>query len=155
MKTFYNTDDFDWVKELESNTDIILKELLSILDEPATLYPSEVWLAAHPSMVDSNEERQISWKTFEFLFFGIKQPPHIQKCPKTFEIISKVPELVTAQFSVLLPHTHVNPHKGYSKMVLRSHLPLIIPNENDCAIKVEDDIHLEDIKQLIEIKVNN
>lgn len=141
MKTFYNSDDFDWVKELEGKKAIILEELLSILNEPATFHPSENWLAAHPTMVESNEKREISWKTFEFVFFGIKQIPHIRKCPKTFEIISKIPELVTAQFSVLLPHTHVKPHKGYSTMVLRSHLPLIIPVEEKCAIKIENDTH--------------
>lgn len=141
MKTFYDTADFEWAKELEANKSIILEELMSIIDDPATFQPSENWLAAHPMMVDPNKGREISWKTFEFVFFGIKQPSHIKKCPKTFEIISKVPELVTAQFSVLLPHTHVNPHKGYSTMVLRSHLPLIIPNEEKCAIKIENDTH--------------
>lgn len=141
MKTFYDNKDFGWVPELESNKSMILAELEAILHEPATFQPSENWLAAHPKMVESNENREISWKTFEFVFFGIKQVPHIKKCPQTFEILSTIPELVTAQFSVLLPHTHVKPHKGYSTMVLRSHLPLIIPDEKKCALKIENDTH--------------
>ena len=139
MKTFYDNKDFDWVPELESNKSIILAELQAILHEPATFQPSENWLAAHPKMVESCKNREISWKTFEFVFFGIKQTPHIRKCPKTYKIISKIPGLVTAQFSVLLPYTHVKPHKGYSTMVLRSHLPLIVQDEKKCGIKIEND----------------
>ena len=76
-------------------------------------------------------------ETFEFYFFGIKQASHCLNCPKTFELLQQIPDLVTAQFSVLNPNTKIDPHKGYTKMVLRNHLALEVPSQELCKIKIE------------------
>lgn len=137
---FYDKTLFSYQKLLEENYKIILEELLSVINiKESNESLINIWTAAHPAYVDGKFD--ISWKTYEFLFFGIKKLDNIEKCPKTYEIISQIPELITAQFSVLLPHTHVNPHKGYSKIILRNHLPLIVPAGNQCGIRIEDETH--------------
>lgn len=136
-KYFYETGDFPWVQALEKNWEIIRDELLAIINEPAEFLPNENWIAAHPHYV-KNEEKKIAWKTFDFIFWGIKYFNHCERCPRTAELLKSVPELISAEFSVLEPHTHILPHKGYSKMILRCHLGLLIPDKVNCAIRVMD-----------------
>lgn len=137
---FYDKNEFSYQKLLEDNHDVILKELLQVIEtnESSSTY-KDTWVAAHPAYVEG--QFNVSWKTYEFLFFGIKKPKNIEKCPKTYEILLQIPELITAQFSLLLPHTHVNTHKGYSKIILRNHLPLIVPAGNECGIRVGNETH--------------
>lgn len=136
---FYEKTKFSYWQLLEDNTEVIVEELLDIIQlEQHSQFLKSNWDAAHPHYVTGNFD--VSWKTFTLLFFGIKRLDNIAKCPKTFAIMQQIPELITAQFSLLLPQTYVNPHKGYSPAVLRNHLPLIVP-EGDCGIKVGNETH--------------
>lgn len=148
-KYFHEKENFSWAQNLEQNWKQVQQELQAIINEPADFSPNENWLAAHPHYV-KNEKKQIAWKTYEFIFFGIKRLDHCQKCPHTFELLKKIPQIVTAQYSVMEPHTHILPHKGYSRMVLRSHLGLIIPDITECYLRVGDKTeHWEEGKLLI------
>lgn len=132
---FYDKHQFDWFQQLEHNFADIKSELNAIIDQEVKLNPVEPgWLAAHPHYVKGLKD--VSWKTLEFMFFGIKKKSTIEKCPKTFNVLQSIPGLVTAQFSVMQGKTHIEPHKGYSKMVLRSHLGLIVPFPDECGIRV-------------------
>lgn len=139
MKYFYNAKEFSYQVLLESNAPTILSELTSLINDEKINNKRVNWFAAHPHYVKGSEN--ISWKTFEFVFFGIKNIANIELCPKTYELISQIPELITAQFSVLLPNTHIKPHKGYSTIILRNHLPLIVPEGNQCGIRVGEETH--------------
>lgn len=136
---FYNSDDYSYCRLLQDSTEIILKELNNIIHNEASNFPLNAqWLAAHPNYVKGSINK--SWKTFEFVFFGIEKSSNIQLCPNTYKIIKQIPELITAQFSVLYPHTHVEAHKGYSRIITRNHLPLIVPESNDLGIQVGNEI---------------
>jgi len=128
---------FPWNKLLEDNWETIRDEMQIALDNPEKFKYKNNWFLAHPHYVDSNDPN--GWRTFEFYFFGIKQLNHCLNCPKTFELLQQIPDLVTAQFSVLNPDTRVEPHCGYTTMVLRSHLALEIPSIELCKIKVEEE----------------
>ncbi|MCB9188349.1 MAG: aspartyl/asparaginyl beta-hydroxylase domain-containing protein [Flavobacteriales bacterium] len=130
MKAFYNWSDKDWVKLLESNVEIIRKEAISLMNEP-----KGNWLKVHPDYVEGN----IPWRTFEMVFFGMKIKDNLIHCNATAELLSQIPDLITADFSLLPPHTHIKPHKGYSKMIVRNHLPLIVP-AGDLGIRVDDQV---------------
>lgn len=125
---------FPWAKLLEDNWEVIRKELFNLFDNN-----SEEWFLAHPHYVKSKSEKP--WKTFEFVFFGIKNLDSCKKCPKTFELLQQIPDLVTAQFSVLEPNTIIETHKGYTRMVLRNHLGLKVPSKDLCKLKIEDEEH--------------
>lgn len=125
---FYDLNEFPELEILETNYTTILKELQSLLKNTQ----NNIWHSAFPKYVESNGEN--SWKTFSFLFFGIKIPTNCNLCPKTLSVLSQIPNLISADFSYLPPQTHIKPHHGFTKMVLRSHLGLIIPN--NCSLRV-------------------
>ena len=43
-------------------------------------------------------------------------------------------------FQILKPTPQILPHKGYTKMVLRCHLPLIVPAGELCGLRVGNEI---------------
>ena len=132
-KLFYDSSDFDFLKPIKENFSIIKSELLELISEEK----DDQWLKTFPSYVKSDKNK--AWKVFSFIFFNMKFPHHAKLCPKTAEIIYSIPQILSCDYSYLKPKTHVLPHKGYSKMVLRGHLPLIVPNEELCAIKIENE----------------
>lgn len=138
---FYPPEEIAYRALVESHFESIQQELLDLLDikDRQTIPSISNWTGAYSDYV--NSQHSISWKTYELLFFGIKHQENIKKCPKTYEVIRQIPEIITAQFSFLSPQTHIQPHKGYSKMILRNHLPLLVPEGNQCGIRIEDETH--------------
>lgn len=127
-KWFYTINETPELKILEENYTVILKELTQLREK----YGNENWLETFSSYL--LPESKNVWKLFTFQFFGIKHPLNCKECPETFAILKKIPSLITAEFSYLPSKTHIMPHKGFSKMILRAHLGLIIPK--DCGIRV-------------------
>jgi beta-hydroxylase len=82
-----------------------------------------------------------NWKTFVLYGFGERLTRNCTKAPITAEILSRVPKIQTAWFSILAPGYHIPAHTGVTKGILRAHLGLIIPRERDkCRIRVGDQI---------------
>jgi ornithine lipid ester-linked acyl 2-hydroxylase len=125
---FYNPSSFPELKILEENFHVIRQELDALRIRSENGY----WLDTFPGYLHKDSKN--SWKVFTFQFFGIRHPYNCSLCPKTAELILNIPGLVSADFSYLPPNTHILPHKGFTRMVLRSHLGLIIPE--NCAIRV-------------------
>lgn len=129
-KFFYDVKDFSFLKPLETNFQTIKKELIELMQSNQ----GNQWLKTFPDYVVSNNQK--AWKVFTFLFFNMKFPSNAKLCPNTASLIYSIPEILSCDFSYLEPHTHILPHKGYSKMVLRCHLPLIVPDGELCSIRV-------------------
>jgi beta-hydroxylase len=80
-----------------------------------------------------------NWKTFFLYGFGNRLERNCQQAPVTADIISRVPKIHTAWFSILAPGYHIPAHTGFTKGILRAHFGLIIPKERDkCRIRVGD-----------------
>ena len=116
--------------------------------EPSTL-PAVADLAAHTSAIRSELDELLQqgrvrstteidpgqariagadeWKLFIFRIFGIDVPENQARCPETWSHLMEVPGLVTAMFSVMEPHTRLQPHTGLLKGLLRAHLGLVVP----------------------------
>jgi ornithine lipid ester-linked acyl 2-hydroxylase len=89
-----------------------------------------------------------TWDVFGLYAFGRKLPENCQRCPQTTKLIEQIPHLTTAGFSCLQPGTHILPHIGYTKAVLRCHLGLIVPP--GCSIRVGAEIsHWQEGKCLV------
>jgi beta-hydroxylase len=127
---FYTPENFSFLKPLIEHCSVIKKELLHLMNQDE----GDQWLKTFPQYVKS--ENQKAWKVFSFLFFNMRFPNHANLCPETAKIIYSIPQIMSCDFSYMEPHTHILPHKGYSKMVLRCHLPLIVPEGELCAIRV-------------------
>ncbi len=133
-KFFYDTAQFSYLNPLINNFGVIRKELENLISEKK----ENQWLRTFPNYVESETHK--AWKVFSFIFFNMKLPNNAALCPKTAELVYSIPEILSCDYSYMNPHTHVLPHKGYSRMVLRCHLPLIVPDEELCALRVGNEI---------------
>ncbi|NQX99247.1 MAG: aspartyl/asparaginyl beta-hydroxylase domain-containing protein [Flavobacteriales bacterium] len=138
-KSFYNVDSYDFLSEIRSNYALILEELESIIDRPIEHGNYSTWIGERPDYLSNPVDKSVAWKTLTFRIFGIDYLPNKEHCPTIAFLIDKYPFIVTAEFSLLEPETHIFPHKGFTGDLLRSHLGLKIP-KGDAAIKVGDNI---------------
>lgn len=130
-KWFYDISETPELKVLEDNYAVILEELNQLRRNSENGY----WLNTFPSYLHPNSKN--IWKVFTFQFFGIKHPLNCSLCPKTYEVLKQIPSLVSADFSYLPANTKILPHKGFTKMVLRAHLGLVVPK--NCFIRVGEE----------------
>lgn len=129
-KLFYDAAGFPFLKPLTDHFQLLKDELLELISSGN----EDQWLRTFPDYVSS--EKKKAWKVFSFMFFSMKFPHHAALCPKTSELVYAIPEILSCDYSYLKPNTHILPHKGYTRMVLRCHLPLIVPDETQCGIRV-------------------
>ncbi|MFD1693056.1 aspartyl/asparaginyl beta-hydroxylase domain-containing protein [Azotobacter chroococcum] len=62
-----------------------------------------------------------------------------QQCPETARILSAVPGLNSAFFSILGPGAHIPRHTGVTKRILTCHLALVTPTPAErCRIQVAE-----------------
>lgn len=144
--TFFPVERFPWIAEVEAHTDVIREELERVLADRDAL----------PNFQDiSKDQIEITdddhWKTFFLFGYGFRARMNTEMCPRTSEIMQRIPGMTTAMFSILSPRKHILDHRGPYKGVLRYHLGLIIPQDREsCRIRVGDDIrHWEEGKSLI------
>jgi aspartyl/asparaginyl beta-hydroxylase (cupin superfamily) len=135
-RTFFESEEFPWVADVESEWMTIRKEL-----EPLMLQREKI-----PNFQDYSEGQRAltqddQWKTFFLYAFGNVEKENCSRVPETVRILDKIPGMNTAMFSILGPGKHIPPHRGPYKGVLRFHLGLIIPKpEGSCRIRVGNDV---------------
>ena len=112
----YDPQQFPELLTLEENYRVILDELKALRSSSANGY----WLNTFPEYLYPTSKNK--WQVFTFRFFGIRQPINCGLCPRTAAILENLPGLISADFSYLPANTHIKPHKGFTKMVLRVHL---------------------------------
>jgi aspartyl/asparaginyl beta-hydroxylase (cupin superfamily) len=79
-----------------------------------------------------------SWKVFPLYLMGVKPAETRAMCPRTVELLDRVPDLFQAMFSVLEPGKSIPAHKGPYMGYLRYHLGIRVPKENPPSIRVGD-----------------
>jgi len=131
---FYSTQQFPWVKILEDNWEIIRDELTTLVAEkPQRLQPYYI----NKSMSFPPNH----WKTMGLYFWRFTLHKNCRRCPKTIEILKKIPNLTAASLSILEPNANINPHQGDTDAVIRGHLGLSIPAKiPDAGFQVGQDI---------------
>ncbi|AFZ35363.1 Aspartyl/Asparaginyl beta-hydroxylase [Stanieria cyanosphaera PCC 7437] len=145
-RTFFESENFDWVAEVENSWLKIRQELDILLQNLEQL----------PNFQDISEDqysitKDNLWKTYFLYAYGIKVEDNCIQCPETTKIIETIPGMKTAFFSILLPHKHIPEHCGPYKGVIRYHLALKVPEQKEkCGIRVGNDIrHWTEGKSLI------
>jgi ornithine lipid ester-linked acyl 2-hydroxylase len=144
--TFFEGDRFPWIAEIEANWTTIRSELQDVLADREAL----------PNFQDiSKDQIEITdddrWKTYFLYGYGFEAKLGVETCPKTAELMRRIPGMTTAMFSILSPRKHILDHRGPYKGVLRYHLGLIVPQDVPaCRIRVGEDIrHWEEGKSLV------
>ena len=117
---------------LKNNYEAIRQEALAIYDNYELPSFNEV-----NSVFDriSNDK----WKVFVLKWYDdpLEQNCH-QRCPITCSLLTQLPEVRCAMFSILLPGMHIPAHNGPFTGCLRYHLALSVPKDRDnCFIRVD------------------
>lgn len=125
--------DFAWTKALRD-------DWRTILDEARTV---ALQGEASPSLaVISPDHRAIAevgkWRSFFLWGYGFPIEDNLARCPKTAEIVARIPGLNSAFFSILAPGTHIPAHRGVTKGLITCHLGLIVPRDGDVRMRVAD-----------------
>lgn len=137
---------FPWIATLEANADIIREEARAALSD----------LDAVPPLAEiSPDHRRIApagkWRSLFLVGYGYRHEPNCAACPRTAALISAVPGLNSAFFSVLVPGTHIPPHTGVTKAFLTCHLGIEVPRDAEkCRMRVVNQVvHWERDKALL------
>ena len=78
------------------------------------------------------------WTKFYVNWYGYTHESAKRSCPKTVELLSKIPSINGAMFSVLPPGGQLTRHLDPVACSLRYHLGLDTPNHDDCYISIDD-----------------
>lgn len=81
------------------------------------------------------------WRKFYLKWYGYKHHSALRLCPKSVEILSKIPCVNGAMFSILPPGSQLTRHLDPVACSLRYHLGLQTPNSDKCFISVDGQIH--------------
>ena len=115
-RPFFDPADFPWVALLEENWESIRAELDQLVAEIENI-PNLT--EVDPGQDDIASER---WKVLMLRVYGRTVPENCERCPATAEVLSQIPDVTLAMFSILTPGSVVPPHYGPFKGVLRCHL---------------------------------
>ena len=135
-KPVLNNSEFKWSKLLEDNWQEMRNEAAALLANDKYLPDIE---EIQPQEATLNKDNK--WKTFFLYGFGIKANKNCIKCPATTKVLEQIPGMLTGFFSILYPGKHIPAHKGIFKGIVRTHLGLIVPENNgECRMKVANEI---------------
>jgi len=130
--TVFDASQFLWAMELEKNFDVIHRELQGILTMRKYI-PCIHEVSPYEQKISKGD----NWRTFFLMGFGYEAKQSWKRCPETMKVLSKIPNLRTAFFSILGPNFHIPHHRGISKGLIRCHLGLIVPDQPDqCVMRV-------------------
>jgi aspartyl/asparaginyl beta-hydroxylase (cupin superfamily) len=99
---------------------------------------------AYPEGIPLDQWKELNksrrWSAYFLWNQSVPQPAHMARCPRTVEVLKKVPQVEverrapTAYFSILEPGTRIPPHTGVTNTRAIVHLPLIVPEQ--CGFRV-------------------
>ena len=133
----YNTADFPWVKPIEADWALIRKELDQLM----------VYRDRMPSFQDILKEvgaiqKDDNWKTYFLAGIGMNCSENAKRCPETMRLLSTIPGMSTAFFSILSPGKHIPAHRGAWNGILRLHVGLMVPQPREsCRIRIGNEFY--------------
>lgn len=132
--TFFNID------EVCPELNLITQNFPTIRDEMENVLRLRNNIPAYhevdPGEHDISNTTPNRWKVFILYLMGYKPHANGELCPKTNQLLMKIPNLMQAFFSILEPGKSVPLHEGPYLGYLRYHLGLKIPQENPPSIVV-------------------
>ena len=135
-RTFFDTNDYPWVSELEANVAVIQEELERVVLRRVDLVPNFQDVQEEQRTLTTDDR----WKTFVFYGYGLRAEQNCLRCPNTTRLLQKIPGMTSAMFSILRGRKHIPPHRGPYKGVLRYHMALRVPGpKGSCRIRVGPD----------------
>ncbi|AKZ62652.1 aspartyl beta-hydroxylase [Herbaspirillum hiltneri N3] len=116
---------------LDDNWEIIKAEAVNLQNI------SKIKAAEKNDDAGFNSFFKAGWKRFYLKWYDASHPSAEQFCPKTVEILRRIPCVKAAMFAELAPGGTLNPHRDPYAGSLRYHLGLVTPNDDRCFIEVD------------------
>jgi len=128
---------FPELKELEENWEVIRKEALELMAEGGFDQIADKDSASYYD-IGFRTFYKYGWTKFYVNWYGYTHESAKRTCPKTVELLRKIPQVNGAMFSVLPPGGQLTRHLDPVACSLRYHLGLDTPNDDKCYISVDD-----------------
>ena len=98
-----------------------------------------------PAQADISANDGRDWRLFIMKAYGVSFPDKLQRCATVAAILAQVPEAISCSFSFIAPGKHVPRHRGPFRGILRFHLMLSMPNDDNgvpaCDLLIDDIPH--------------
>ena len=124
------------LRAVDRNYDAIRRELQAVLPD---LDRIPKYHEADVAQSDISEMGETSWRVFFLFMRHGKAIPNEGACPETYRVVSRIPNVVDAFFSILEPHKSVPAHHGPFLGCLRYHTAFIVPEAAPPSIRVKDE----------------
>lgn len=126
---------FPWTTALRDHWQAIRAEAEALLPRLEAVPPLRAVSPDHRRIAQSD-----LWKSFFLWGYGYRMDDNCARCPATAALVDRIPGLNSAFFSILLPGTHIKPHRGPTKGLVTCHLGLVVPAGDACRMQIEDRI---------------
>ncbi|MDO6416751.1 aspartyl/asparaginyl beta-hydroxylase domain-containing protein [Sphingomonas sp. BIUV-7] len=113
---------FDWTAMLRANWQAIRDEALAVVRQPDLVPLLDEISPDHQDIAPPGK-----WRSFFLHGYGFSVPENLARCPRTADLVARIPGLNSAFFSILAPGAHIPAHRGVTKALLTCHLGLIVP----------------------------
>ncbi len=125
-------------RERFGELDLLSEHWEAIRDEARALYEGgHIKRADWYNDLAFNSFYKRGWKRFYFKWYGDFLPSARKLCPKTVELLERIPTIHAAMFTLLAPDSRLVKHRDPFAGSLRYHLGLITPNSDDCRIFID------------------
>lgn len=121
---FVDTADYPFTALLESSHQAIRAEFEALAPDDFMAWP-EKFLCPE------------GWNVFGLWAYGRSMQENCARCPETMKVAESIPGLTTIGFSVLHKQTEIKPHRGFTDLVYRCHLGLIVPENTGIRVGEE------------------
>lgn len=140
QRQFFESEEFDWVDELEAQTPAIREELFGLLADDVEFAPYVEDEPNRPKRDFHALNNDPRWSALYLWRDGERIAVNADRCPRTMAALERVPlthigkRTPAALFSRLESGAHIPPHHGMLNCRLICHLPLIVPP--GCTLRV-------------------
>jgi beta-hydroxylase len=134
-KPYLDRSKFPELDVLKDNWEVIRDEAMRLFDE------GYIRAAAKNNDAGFGSFFKKGWKRFYLKWYDKPLPSAVALCPKTVELVSRIPSVKGAMFALLPGGSHLNPHRDPFGGSLRYHLGLSTPNSDDCRIFVDGQVY--------------
>jgi beta-hydroxylase len=130
-KPYADVAQFPDLEPITAQWQMIRDEALKLFDE------GYIRAAASHNDIGFNTFFRTGWKRFYLKWYGDFLPSAATLCPRTTELLAKVPAVNAAMFTLLPPGSRLGAHRDPFAGSLRYHLGLVTPNSPECFIIVD------------------
>lgn len=86
-----------------------------------------------PQQTDISAHDGRDWRMFIMKAYGVPVTKNLARCPTVAALLAETPEAVSAVFSFLAPGKHIPRHRGPFRGILRFHLMLSMPSDENAV----------------------